>query len=77
MHVADSHMMSGNRSLDDFVAASSEHSDDDMVDNEDDDLRLANVNEDQVCPSLPVRRLKAYLCSFLATVLQACAYCLF
>ena len=64
MHVADSHRMSGNRSLNDFVAASSEHSDDDMLDNEDDDLHLANVSEDQVYPNLPIRRLEVLVLVF-------------
>ena len=41
------------------MAASSEHSDDDMLDDEDDDLQLANVEEGQVDPKLPVPLLEA------------------
>ena len=37
-----------------FVAASSEHSDDDMLDDEGDDLQLANVHKDQVNLSLQI-----------------------
>lgn len=64
MHVADSHRRAGNRSLDDFVAASSERSDEDILDTEDDDLHLANVSNDQVYQNWPDWPLEAYLCLF-------------
>lgn len=63
MHVADSHR-SGNRSLDDFVAASSERSDDETLDTEDDDLHLANVSNDQIYQNWPDWPVDAYLCLF-------------
>ena len=67
MPVADRQSLSGKERLDDFVAAMSEHGDDDtMLDDEDDDLQLANVSEDQVNPGLPVDLLKqTYACSQL------------
>lgn len=66
--------MSDNSSMDDFVAASYEHSDDDKLNNEEDDLHLANVSEDQVYPNLPLRRLEAACARLQLMCLRLCLF---